>query len=270
MQRRRRLLRASPIDRDRTSRAIRRQRFRVARGLRGRDESHSPFSSNHRSRRRPVFDADRGADLHPGQGVRLRASRLEARGYAHSGQICLGGDDRTILAIVLIAILCFLAGLFARTRLAQRIVAELESSVLSKVPAYEYLKQAGASVMGLGEMADHPVVLAQTGRRVADRRPDRCGRGRLGRGFRPQFSEPNVGFGLSRRRRQRPPGQRPARGGYWLPKAVRRRVGDLSKRVPAERAAGRRVTKRCSPPPTVDAASALRASAKTARQDMDA
>jgi uncharacterized membrane protein len=31
---------------------------------------------------------------------------------------------------------------------------------LSKVPAYEYLKQAGASVMGLGEMA---VVFAQLG-----------------------------------------------------------------------------------------------------------
>ncbi len=67
------------------------------------------------------------------------------------------------MAIVLIAILCFLAGLFARTRLAQRIMAELESSILSKIPAYEYLKQAGASVMGLGEMADHPVVLAQLG-----------------------------------------------------------------------------------------------------------
>ena len=74
-----------------------------------------------------------------------------------------GVTTEAIMAIVLIAILCFLAGLFARTRLARRIMAELESSVLSKVPAYEYLKQAGASVMGLGEMADHPVVLAQLG-----------------------------------------------------------------------------------------------------------
>ena len=73
-----------------------------------------------------------------------------------------GATTEAILAIVFIAILCFLAGLLARTRLAQRIVAELER-VLSKVPAYEYLKQAGASVMGLGEMADHPVVLAQLG-----------------------------------------------------------------------------------------------------------
>ena len=74
-----------------------------------------------------------------------------------------GVTAEAIMAIVLIAILCFLAGLFARTRLAQQIVGELKSSVLSKVPAYEYLKQAGASVMGLGEMADHPVVLAQLG-----------------------------------------------------------------------------------------------------------
>jgi uncharacterized membrane protein len=35
--------------------------------------------------------------------------------------------------------------------------------MLSKVPAYDYLKQAGSSMMGLGEMAEHPVVLAQLG-----------------------------------------------------------------------------------------------------------
>ena len=74
-----------------------------------------------------------------------------------------GTTAEAILAIVLVALSCFLAGLFARTRPAQRIVAELESSVLSKVPAYEYLKQAGASVMGLGEMTDHPVVFLQMG-----------------------------------------------------------------------------------------------------------
>jgi uncharacterized membrane protein len=68
-----------------------------------------------------------------------------------------------IVAIIFIVFLCFLAGLLGRTRLAQELVVQLESSVLSKVPAYEYLKQAGASVMGLGEMAGHPVVLAHLG-----------------------------------------------------------------------------------------------------------
>ena len=63
----------------------------------------------------------------------------------------------------MIALACFLAGLFARTVWAQRIVGELESSVLSKVPGYEYVKQAGASVLGVGETADYPVILANLG-----------------------------------------------------------------------------------------------------------
>ena len=98
-----------------------------------------------------------------------------------------GVTMEAILAIVLIAILCFLAGLFARTRPAQRIMAELESSVLSKVPAYEYLKQAGASVHGprLGEMRSSGCVRA-TWRRLADRGPDRRGGRRLGRDLRPE------------------------------------------------------------------------------------
>jgi hypothetical protein len=50
---------------------------------------------------------------------------------------------------------CFLAGLFARTLFAQKITSDLEAAVLSKVPAYDYLKQTGSSIMGLGEMAEH-------------------------------------------------------------------------------------------------------------------
>jgi hypothetical protein len=64
---------------------------------------------------------------------------------------------------------------------------------------YARLKQAGACVMGLGEMADHPVVLAKLG-----------GAWRIGV-LHPQFSEPDVGLGLSGRRRQRAPSQGPAR-----------------------------------------------------------
>ena len=68
-----------------------------------------------------------------------------------------------VLTILLLALVCFLAGLFARTIWAQRMVNGLEASVLSKLPGYEYLKQAGASVLGAGEAADHPVVLANLG-----------------------------------------------------------------------------------------------------------
>jgi len=68
-----------------------------------------------------------------------------------------------VLEVLLIALACFLAGLFARTMRAQSIVRELEVSVLSKVPGYEYMKQAGASMLGVGETADYPVVLANLG-----------------------------------------------------------------------------------------------------------
>jgi uncharacterized membrane protein len=76
-------------------------------------------------------------------------------------QFVSGATMEAAMAIGLIVILCFLAGLFARTVWAQTITSKLESAVLSNVPAYEYLKQAGSSMMGLGEMAEHPVVLAQ-------------------------------------------------------------------------------------------------------------
>jgi uncharacterized membrane protein len=78
-------------------------------------------------------------------------------------QLVSGATMETTLAVGLIALLCFLAGLFARTLLAQKMMSELESLVLSKVPAYGYLKQAGSSMMGLGEMAEHPVVLTHLG-----------------------------------------------------------------------------------------------------------
>jgi uncharacterized membrane protein len=98
-----------------------------------------------------------------GKAFEFARRALKPVGAIIPDRLVSGTTAEVILAIVLVALSCFLAGLFARTQLAQRIVAELESSVLSKVPAYEYLKQAGASVMGLGEMADHPVVFLQMG-----------------------------------------------------------------------------------------------------------
>jgi uncharacterized membrane protein len=70
----------------------------------------------------------------------------------------LSAGAATALSIVVLAIVCFLAGLLARTVPAQRIVDALESSVLSKIPAYEYLKQESASALGAAEHTDLPVV----------------------------------------------------------------------------------------------------------------
>jgi len=64
----------------------------------------------------------------------------------------------TSLSIAMIALVCLLAGLVANTLIAQRFVNALESSVLSKIPAYEYLKQESASALGVAEIGELPVV----------------------------------------------------------------------------------------------------------------
>ena len=74
-----------------------------------------------------------------------------------------GPTMTAILAIFVLALLCFVAGLSARTALAQSVVSGIEATVLSKLPGYEYLKEAGTSVLGLGEAAEHPVVFANFG-----------------------------------------------------------------------------------------------------------
>jgi len=74
-----------------------------------------------------------------------------------------GPTMTTMLTILLLGLACLLAGLVAETLLAQKIVSALEATVLSKLPGYEYLKEAGTSVLGLSESAEHPVVLADLG-----------------------------------------------------------------------------------------------------------
>ncbi len=64
----------------------------------------------------------------------------------------------TVLAVGLVALVCFLAGLLARSVTAKHVVDALESSVLSKIPAYDYLKQESASALGVAEIGELPVV----------------------------------------------------------------------------------------------------------------
>ena len=70
----------------------------------------------------------------------------------------LSAGAATALSVLVVALVCFLAGLVARSMTAQRVVNALESSVLSKVPGYEYLKQESASALGVAEIGELPVV----------------------------------------------------------------------------------------------------------------
>jgi uncharacterized membrane protein len=66
-----------------------------------------------------------------------------------------------LLAVGGIVLLCFLAGFFARTVLARKIVNRLETAVLSNVPGYEFLKRMGESTLGVEKDGGYPVVLVR-------------------------------------------------------------------------------------------------------------
>ena len=70
----------------------------------------------------------------------------------------LSAGAATVLSITVIALVCLLAGLVANTVTAQRLVNALESSLLSRIPGYDYLKQESASMLGVAEIAELPVV----------------------------------------------------------------------------------------------------------------
>ena len=74
------------------------------------------------------------------------------------GVLELSVGTATVLSIAMIALVCLLAGLIAQTVIAQRLVNVLEVSVLSKIPAYEYLKQESASALGVAEIGELPLV----------------------------------------------------------------------------------------------------------------
>jgi uncharacterized membrane protein len=66
-----------------------------------------------------------------------------------------------LLAIAIIVLFCFLAGVFARTALAKKLVHSLEAAVLADVPGYELLKGMGESMLGVEKQTEHQVVLAR-------------------------------------------------------------------------------------------------------------
>ncbi len=56
-----------------------------------------------------------------------------------------------LLAIVVIMLACFVAGLFARTDVAQRFVGWLEGAILSNLPGYSLVSSLGSEIVGSGD-----------------------------------------------------------------------------------------------------------------------
>lgn len=85
-----------------------------------------------------------------------------------------GVSATIVVAVVGLLVISFLAGLFARTRVAQDAVKGLETHFLSRVPAYGLLKSLGTDIISPEQEAARRVVLVrfddawQLGIKVAD------------------------------------------------------------------------------------------------------
>lgn len=73
----------------------------------------------------------------------------------------LGLGATKVIAIILLVILCFAAGLFARTDIAKRVVAWIEMTLLSNLPGYSFMKNVGEEASGAGATEQYQSVLVR-------------------------------------------------------------------------------------------------------------
>jgi uncharacterized membrane protein len=71
------------------------------------------------------------------------------------------GHTPILAAAALLVLICFVLGLLALSRPARSAVTWVETTILSKLPGYVFLKGAGESALGLETSSQYPLVLAR-------------------------------------------------------------------------------------------------------------
>lgn len=75
----------------------------------------------------------------------------------------IGLENPKILAVFILLILCFFAGLIAKTALAKKLVNRLELMLFSRIPGYSFMKNLGVEVAGGSPSEDYQSVLVCLG-----------------------------------------------------------------------------------------------------------
>jgi uncharacterized membrane protein len=96
-----------------------------------------------------------------GKAVELTRDLLDPLAAQIPVESFLGLQTPMGLAIGVIVLISFFAGLIARRTSAQKIVRGLETTVLSKIPGYEIVKSMGTDMLGSEDKEAHPVVLTR-------------------------------------------------------------------------------------------------------------
>ena len=73
----------------------------------------------------------------------------------------IGLETPRLLAVALLLLFCFLAGVFARTACARQIINWLETALLSNLPGYEFIKTMSENFLAAEKEHAYPVVLAR-------------------------------------------------------------------------------------------------------------
>jgi uncharacterized membrane protein len=73
----------------------------------------------------------------------------------------IGIEAPRLLAVVLLVLLCFLAGVLARTTIAQKATNWVESAALSNIPGYEFVKAVSLSLLAPEKQPEETIVLAR-------------------------------------------------------------------------------------------------------------
>ena len=95
-------------------------------------------------------------------GKALHISRLVVRPLADliPVETVAGVALSRVLAIAAIVLFCFLAGLFAKTAFAKKMSTWLETTLLSNLPGYSFIKGMGETIAGVESGKTYKPVLA--------------------------------------------------------------------------------------------------------------
>lgn len=73
----------------------------------------------------------------------------------------IGFEMPVLMAILVVLLFCFVAGIIARGIRVQKLINIMEDLVLSNIPGYEIIKSTSESILGAESETAHPVVLVQ-------------------------------------------------------------------------------------------------------------
>ncbi len=73
----------------------------------------------------------------------------------------IGVELPLLLGVIILVLVCFLAGLFARTQTAKSLVNWLETNLLSNLPGYSFIKNLGEEAAGEAPTHNYQSVMVQ-------------------------------------------------------------------------------------------------------------